>query len=147
VSTFKTFEEITAWQKARELTRRIYDVTGKGRFGRDFALVDQMRRASISVMSNIAEGFERKGSKEFAYFLSVAKGSLGEVRAQLYVASDQSYIDKPAFDELCLLTTDTGRLLGGLARYVRQYEAAKRQVTSCGLRVPSGEMRMTKGNQ
>jgi four helix bundle protein len=125
MSTFKTFEEITSWQKARELTHRIHDVTGKGRFGRDFALVDQMRRASISVMSNIAEGFERKGGKEFAYFLSVAKGSLGEVRAQLYVASDQSYIDKSTFAELSLLTADTGRLLGGLARYLRQYEAAK----------------------
>jgi four helix bundle protein len=133
VSTFKTFEEITAWQKARELTRRIYDVTGKGRFGRDFALVDQMRRASISVMSNIAEGFERKGSKESAYFLSVAKGSLGEVRAQLYVASDQSYIDDAVFKELSLLAAETGRLIGGLARYLRPKQEA------------SDELRVTRG--
>ncbi len=125
MSTFKTFEEVTAWQKARELTRRIYDVTGKGRFGRDFALVDQMRRASISVMSNIAEGFERKGGKEFGYFLSVAKGSLGELRAQLYVTSDQGYIDKTTFEELSLLACDTARMLGGLARYLREHEAAK----------------------
>ena len=128
LAAFTTFEEMTAWQKARELTRRIYDVTGKDKFGRDFALVDQIRRASISVMSNIAEGFERKGSKEFGYFLSVAKGSLGEVRAQLYVASDQSYIDKSTFDELSLLTADTGRLLGGLARYLRQKEEARSEM-------------------
>jgi four helix bundle protein len=125
VSTFRAFEEITAWQKARELTRRIYDVTGKGRFGRDFALVDQVRRASVSVLSNIAEGFERRGSKEFSYFLSVAKGSLGELRAQLYVASDQGYIDDATFKELSQLAAETGRLLGGLARYLRQHEAAK----------------------
>jgi len=120
LAAFTTFEEMAAWQKARELTRRIYDVTARDRFRRDFGLVDQIRRASVSVISNIAEGFERRGSREFAHFLSMAKGSLGEVRAQLYVALDQSYIDKPTFDELCLLTTDAGRLLGGLARYLRQ---------------------------
>jgi four helix bundle protein len=120
MNSFRTIEEMTAWQKARELTRHIYEASGRGRFARDFGLTDQIRRASVSVMSNIAEGFERRGDKEFAHFLSIAKGSLGEVRAQLYVALDQSYIDKPTFEELCLLTTDTGRLLGGLARYLRQ---------------------------
>ncbi len=147
MSTFKTSEEITAWQQARELTRRIYDVTARDKFRRDFGLVDQIRRASVSAMSNIAEGFERRGSKEFAFFLSVAKGSVGEVRAQLYVALDQGYIDKPTFEELSLLASDTARLLGGLARYLRQHDAAKRQVTSCELRIPSGEMRRTKSNQ
>ena len=125
MSTFKTFEEITAWQKARELTRHIYDITARDKFRRDFGLVDQMRRASVSVMSNIAEGFERRGGKEFAFFLSVAKGSLGELRAQLYVASDQGYVDKTTFEELSLLAADTARLLGGLARYLRQHEVAK----------------------
>lgn len=125
MSTFKTFEEITAWQKARELTRRIYDVTGKGRVSRDFALVDQIRRASVSVMSNIAEGFERRGSREFVYFLSVAKGSLGELRAQLYEASDQGYIDDATFKELSLLAADAARMLGGLSRYLRQHEATR----------------------
>jgi len=125
LAAFTTFEEMAAWQKARELTRRIYSITTRDKFRRDFGLVDQIRRASVSVMSNIAEGFERRGSKEFAFFLSVAKGSVGEVRAQLYVAMDQGYLDKLTFGELCLLTTDTGRLIGGLARYLRQKEAAR----------------------
>jgi four helix bundle protein len=119
------FEEITAWPKARELTRRIYSITARDKFRRDFGLVNQIRRASVSAMSNIAEGFVRRGSKEFAFFLSVAKGSLGELRAQLYVASDQGYIDDAVFKALSLLAADTARLLGGLARYLRQHEAAK----------------------
>ena len=125
MGAFSTFEEMAAWQKARELTRRIYAVSATGRFRRDFGLVDQIRRASVSVMSNIAEGFERRGDKEFAHFLSIAKGSLGEVRAQLYVALDQSYIDKPTFEELSLLAGDTARLLGGLSRYLRQKQETR----------------------
>ncbi len=86
MSSFKSFEEIESWQKARELTRKVYAVSNQGAFTKDFGLRDQIRRASVSIMSNIAEGFERDGNREFLQFLAVAKGSSGEVRAQLYVA-------------------------------------------------------------
>lgn len=76
MSTFTTFEEITAWQKARELSHRIYSISAKGDFSRDFGLKDQIRRASVSAMSNIAEGFERDGNREFIHFLSIAKASV-----------------------------------------------------------------------
>ena len=86
------FEDIESWKKARALTNEIYQATASGQFVRDFGLKDQIRRASVSVLSNIAEGFERGGDKEFLQFLAVAKGSCGEVRAQLYVALDQGYL-------------------------------------------------------
>jgi four helix bundle protein len=115
---------MAAWQKARELTRLVYAVTGRGRFVRDFALVDQLRRASVSVMSNIAEGFERRSRREFAQFRSVAKGSSGEVRAQLYVALDQGYVDEQTFRRLSELAHGTSCLVGGLARCLRTRPAA-----------------------
>lgn len=83
MASLTRFEDIAAWQKARLLTRRIYEVTGKGAFSRDFELRNQIRRAAISSMSNIAEGFERDGNNEFRQFLAIAKGSAGEVKSQL----------------------------------------------------------------
>lgn len=77
MGTFKSFEEIEAWQKARQLTRGIYKLSAEGPFSKDFAMKDQIRRASVSIMSNIAEGFDRGGSKEFIQFLSIAKGFRG----------------------------------------------------------------------
>ena len=118
MGTFKRFEEIEAWQKARELTRRIYAVTNSGPFSKDFALRDQIRRAAVSVMSNIAEGFERDGKNEFVQFLSISKGSAGEVRNQLYVALDQNYIAKETFDALYNLAEETSRIIGGLMNYL-----------------------------
>ena len=117
-----TFEELERWQRARELTRLIYRVSGDGDFGRDFALRDQIRRAAISVLSNIAEGFERGGNRELIQFLSLAKGSIGEVRAQLYVALDAGYISKQTFNELHESATRTSQLLGGLMRYLNRSE-------------------------
>ncbi len=90
----KYFEDLEVWKSARTLTRRIYALTVKASFSKDFGLRDQIRRASVSIMSNIAEGFERGGTQEFIQFLSIAKGSCGEVRCQLYIASDQDYLDK-----------------------------------------------------
>lgn len=119
MGTFKTFEEIDAWKKARELTQRVYEVTGHGTFARDYALRDQIRRACVSVMSNVAEGFGRGGTKEFVQFLSMALGSANEVCSQLYVALDQEYIDDPQFRMLTGLAQETSRLIGGLARYLR----------------------------
>lgn len=98
MAPLKKFEDIEAWQKARELTRVVYALSGSGTFARGFGLRDQIRRDAVSVMSNIAGGFERSGSAEFSKFLAIAKGSAGEVEAQIYVAFDQKYISKAQFD-------------------------------------------------
>ncbi len=115
-----TFEELEGWQRARELNRAVYDCSGSGRFAKDFALRDQIRRAAVSVMSNVAEGFERSGDREFLQFLAVAKGSCGEVRAQLYVALDQGYVSDQEFAKVSRIAIDTSRLIAGLIRYLRQ---------------------------
>ncbi len=120
MATFKSFEEIESWQKARELTREVYTVSNQGAFAKDFGLRDQIRRASVSILSNIAEGFERDGNREFLQFLAVAKGSSGEVRAQLYVALDQDYIDKNIFESLSAISIEIGSLIGGLMNYLRK---------------------------
>ena len=120
MATIKKFEEIEAWQKARELTREVYRHSKVGPFSKDFGLRDQMRRAAVSVMSNIAEGFERGGTKEFMQFLAIAKGSVGELEAQLYVALDQAYMSVGEFDALQRLAGSTKRLIGGLINYLRQ---------------------------
>src|SRR5688500_18432340 len=100
MSTIKRFEDIEAWTLARELSNAIYLVTLTGSFERDFKLRDQINGSSGSVMDNIAEGFERDGTKEFRQMLSIAKGSAGEVRSQLYRALDRNHITKEQFDEL-----------------------------------------------
>jgi len=89
MSKIKRFEAIDCWKKARDLTKSIYSISLGATFSKDFALRDQLRRSSISILSNIAEGFERDGNKEFVQFFSIAKGSCGEARAQLYVALDK----------------------------------------------------------
>lgn len=108
------FEDFIAWQKARKLTTDIYRVTSEGSFARDFGLKDQIRRAAVSSMSNLAEGFERGRPAEFHQFLSIAKGSCAELRTQLYVALDVGYISLPTFDRLMAQATEVGQLLGGL---------------------------------
>lgn len=120
MATFRSFEEIDAWKKARELVREIYLMTKAGHFAKDFVLRDQIRRASLSVMSNIAEGYERGGNKEFIQFLSVAKGSAGEVRAQLYAALDQGYISQHQFVRLSSLVTEISQMISGLMGYLKQ---------------------------
>ena len=96
----KNFEELEIWQNARALTKAIYQLTRETAFSKDFGLRDQILRAVVSVMSNIAEGFERGGNQEFIQFLYVAKASCGEVRSQLYVAMDQGYVDQKVVDDL-----------------------------------------------
>ncbi len=117
---FKSFEEIGAWQKARELTNNIYAVTRQGEFARDYGLRDQIQRASVSIMSNIAEGFERSGQKEFHRFLSIAKGSAGEVRCQLYIARDQGYLNAVESDKLISMVTEASRMIAGLMAHLRR---------------------------
>jgi four helix bundle protein len=114
------FEDLIAWQKARTLTELIYRVSGTGDFSRDWGLRDQMRRASISIMSNLAEGFERGGRAEFRQYLVIAKGSCAEVRAQLYVALDAGYLTKEIFDEIYAVAEETGRIVNGLRAAVER---------------------------
>lgn len=99
-NTAKTFEELHIYQRARELTNNIYAVTKADKFSRDFGLVNQIRRAAVSIMSNIAEGFERGTNPEFIRFLYISKASSGEVRAQLQIAKDQKYISETRYNQL-----------------------------------------------
>jgi len=115
---FGSFEEINSWQKSRSLNKKIYLITENESFRRDFDLARQIRRCSVSISSNIAEGFERNTDKEFIHFLYIAKGSAGEVRSQLYLALDLNYISKEVFDELLLEITEISRLLSGFIKYL-----------------------------
>ncbi|MFQ5794302.1 MAG: four helix bundle protein [Candidatus Bipolaricaulia bacterium] len=100
MSKIERFEDIRAWGEAREVVNNIYNVTGRGSFAQDFSLKDQIRRAAISIPSNIAEGFSRHSNKEFIQFLFVAKGSAAEVQSQRYTALDQGYISQEEFDNI-----------------------------------------------
>lgn len=111
MATAQSFEDLVVWQRARELVQMIYFLTKQGNFICDRGLVDQICRAAVSVMSNIAEGFERGGKDETIQFLYIAKASCGEVRAQLYVALDQHYMSQEKFNEACALCKETSRLL------------------------------------
>ena len=110
MAAFKTFEEINAWENARVLVRDVYAVTRSGDFGKDYGLKDQVQRAAISICSNIAEGFERRGNKEFVNFLWIAKGSAAEVCSQLHNARDLGYITDEQFKSLY----DSAKLIGGM---------------------------------
>jgi four helix bundle protein len=114
------FEDFVAWQKARALAAEIYKITDEGRFARDYGLKDQIRRAAVSVMSNIAEGFERGRSTEFHQFLSVAKASCAELRSQLYVALDAGYLNQEIFSKLMATAAEVGQVVGGLRTSVER---------------------------
>jgi four helix bundle protein len=121
------FEDLIAWQKARELTKLIYQSTRKTTFGNDYGLARQIQRAAVSVMSNIAEGFERGNEGDFHRFLSIAKASCGEVRSQLYVAVDVGYLSQTDFDSLMQRTYELSRVIGGLHNsVVAKYRRSKR---------------------
>jgi four helix bundle protein len=114
-----SFEELKVLQKARELANLIYAATRQGGFARDHGLADQIRRAAVSVLSNIAEGFERGSYTEFLQFLYIAKGSCGEVRAQLYIARDQEYLAEVPFRRCHTLAVEVSRMLSGLADHLK----------------------------
>ncbi|HTF03056.1 MAG TPA: four helix bundle protein [Bacteroidia bacterium] len=122
MATITRFEDIAAWQRARTLSRRIFELTREGDFTRDFKLRDQINGASGSVMDNISEGFERDGKFEFRQFLSIAKGSCGEVRSQLYRALDRKYITQETFNELYKEAENIGKMLASLMRYMNTTE-------------------------
>ena len=115
---FNSFEEINSWQKARVLNKKIYLITDSDSFKRDFDLARQIRRSSVSISSNIAEGFERNTDKEFIHFLFIAKGSAAEVRSQLYLALDLGYITREVFDELLPEISEISMLLSGFIKYL-----------------------------
>ena len=110
MSAFRTFEEINAWQNARILVKDVYAMTRGGDFCKDYGLKDQIQRAAVSICSNIAEGFERRGNKEFINFLWIAKGSAAEVCSQLHNASDLGYITDEKFKSMY----DTTKQIGGM---------------------------------
>lgn len=118
MAKIEKFEDIKAWQTARDLVSAIYRVSGKGRFAKDFGLRDQIPRASVSVMSNIAEGFERCSDKEFHRFLYIAKGSAGEVRSHLFVAMDLGYVTADEFHNLRSKAEAASKALSGFISYL-----------------------------
>jgi four helix bundle protein len=109
------FEDIIAWQKSRELVIKVYNIFKESK---DFGFKNQIERASVSVMNNIAEGFERRTNNEFRYFLYVSKGSVGEVRSMLYLALDLKKISKEDFNELYNLTNEISKILTGLIKTI-----------------------------
>ena len=117
--TIKHFEDLEAWKFSRRLTNEVYSLTRMERFCRDFSLVDQIKRASISVMTNVAEGFERGSNKDFARFLFIARGSAGEVRSLLYIALDQGYITEEEFNTTKNLCLQNSRIIWGLIKSLR----------------------------
>lgn len=123
--TIIRFEEIEAWKTARQLTNLIYKLTSKDRFSRDFGLRDQIRRAAVSVMSNIAEGFESQSQAQFIRYLGLAKASSGEVRSQLYVALDAGYLTREQFDTIFNLSDKTSRQLARFINYLEAHPQAK----------------------
>jgi four helix bundle protein len=127
MARIQRFEDLEAWKISREVTKEIYRISKNDLFIRDYGLRDQICRASVSIMSNIAGGFERDGDKEFINFLSIAKGSAGEVRSQLYIALDQNYISEKEFDFIYAKTTETSRVISGLINYLKQSDLKGRK--------------------
>ena len=119
MARIERFEDIEAWRDARVLVKRIYEITGEGPFGRDFGLRDQIRRAAIFTMSNIAEGFERGSDKDFVRFLYMAKASAGEVRSQLYAATDLGYLQEESAREIIDLVQVVSRRISRFIKYLK----------------------------
>lgn len=119
MATIERFEDIQAWQKARELVREIYRACTEGRTSRDFGFRDQICRAAVSSMSNVAEGFARRSDRDFAHFLDIARGSVMEVKSLLYVALDVGYVEKSEFEKLYKTADETAALISGFTSYLR----------------------------
>lgn len=119
MATVKNFEELEIWKMARQLAKDVYLLySGSELFSHDFALKNQMNRSSGSIMDNIAEGFERNGRKEFVNFLSIAKGSCGEVKSQLHRAYDRKYLSTEKFEMLSINTENLGKMIGAFMKYL-----------------------------
>ena len=122
--TIRKFEDIQAWKDAIALADAVYAATREPSFAKDFGLCDQIRRAAVSISSNIAEGFERESNQEFARFLAIAKGSAGELRSQLHIARNVGYLDNRRFDSLYSLASEIGRSLSHFISYLQSVDAA-----------------------
>jgi four helix bundle protein len=120
------FEDMEVWVLARKLANQIYDVSEKGAFAWDFGLRDQMRRAAVSILSNIAEGYESDSDRQFIRYLGFAKASAGELRAQLYIALDRKYLSQQEFSGMKDLTRSCSRQLAGLVRYLSNNPRSRR---------------------
>ncbi len=120
MATISRFEEIEVWQRARSLVKNLYFVSSSGTFIKDFSLKDQLRRSGISIMANIAEGFGRRSTKEFANFLNISHASTSEVQSHLYVALDQKYINKKVFQDLYNECEEISKMLLGFQNYLRK---------------------------
>jgi len=123
MAKFNSFQEILAWQKAYEVTLQIYKLTSNGNFSKDFGLKDQIRRSTVSVMANIAEGHGRRTNAEFANFLNLARGSAAETQSHLYVAVGLEYIDAKEFDALYHSLEEVSKMTLSLAKYLRDSDA------------------------
>jgi S23 ribosomal protein. len=126
MATITRFEELDAWQTARDLANLVYDLSDDDPFSSDFGLRDQIRRASVSVMSNIAEGFNSRTQKVFIDLLGRARGSAAEVQSQPYLARDRAYISQEEFDEAYDLADTASRQIHGLIRYLKSRPNASR---------------------
>ena len=122
MATIKRFEDLDVWKLAREFAKTIYTITSNERFKQDYRFCAQIRASAGSIMDNIAEGFERDGRKEFMQFLSIAKGSCGECRSQLYRAFDVCYIDKESFDTCFRQAESISKLVSNLIKYLKDSE-------------------------
>jgi four helix bundle protein len=130
----KNFEDLAVYQKTRNLAGRIYSLTRQPAFAKDYGLADQIRRAAVSIISNIAEGFERSGNPELIQFLYVAKGSCGEVRAQLMIACDQQYIDKPTYESLVDESRRVSAMLSNLIGYLKKSGCKGSKYKNCRIK-------------
>jgi four helix bundle protein len=121
MAKIERFEDIEAWKAAREIAQQVYNVTRSSSFVKDFGLGDQAQRAAVSIMANIAEGFDSGSSREFVRFLGYALRSATELQSHLYVALDQGYPDRQEFEELFASITKCKSLVSGFARYLRSH--------------------------
>jgi four helix bundle protein len=121
----RTFEDLLVWQMGIELVKRVYVLTASGLFSRDFGLRDQIRRASVSIPTNIAEGFERASRKEYLLFLNIAKGSAGEVRSLLFVAAEVGYLQKESYEKL---KVDVTKISAYLFNHIRAIKSSPTRI-------------------
>ncbi|MFA5954778.1 MAG: four helix bundle protein [Patescibacteria group bacterium] len=122
---YSRFEELPVWISAIEVTTKIYDITSRGSWSKDFGLRDQIRRATVSISSNIVEGFEKNSTNELIRYLRIAKGSTGEVRNQLYIARNIGYVSTNLFEDLNDMFLKLGKEIGGFIRYLDTYRKSK----------------------
>ena len=121
----KSFEDLKIWQDSRDFVKSIYELTSSNKFAKDFGFKDQIQRAAVSIMNNIAEGFERNNNKEFIIFLKYSKGSAGEIRSMLYVALDLDYIDESTFEKYYTSAINIITQISNFIKYLKNYQNKK----------------------